>query len=192
MRKAPKSQLGLLMDYFKDNPNRNIPHAEIVDHVTAEWEKSTGKKFRDPDRGIRTLFERGTLQKIRTGVYRYDPDVVVHKESQDFTAKQKVAIFKKDKYKCVVCGKGKKEGMELHADHIIPRSKGGKATVANGQTLCSQHNIMKANYSQTGFGKKMFLDLRKKAKKAKDPLMLNFANDILDVYKKHGIDKDVK
>ena len=72
------------------------------------------------------------------------------------------------------------------------RSKGNKATIANGQTLCSQHNIMKDNYSQTGFGKKMFLDLHKKATKAKDPLILNFLNDILYIYKKHGIDEHIK
>jgi hypothetical protein len=62
------------MEYFKKNPNKDIPHPEIVDWATKEWLKRSGKVFRDPDRGIRRLSQDGLLIKVAKGVYRYDPD----------------------------------------------------------------------------------------------------------------------
>ena len=80
--------------------------------------------------------------------------------------------------------------MELHVDHIVPRDKGGKATIDNGQILCSEHNIFKDNYGQMVFGKRIFIRMRDRAKELNDRLMENFCNDILKVYKKHGIDEN--
>ena len=52
----------------------------------------------------------------------------------------KLEVWKRDKGKCVLCGK--KEN--LHFDHIIPYSKGGSSLVAeNIQILCSKHNLEK-------------------------------------------------
>ncbi|WP_298495000.1 HNH endonuclease [Helicobacter sp. UBA3407] len=34
----------------------------------------------------------------------------------------------------------KKEGAKLYIDHIKPKDLGGKATLENGQTLCSRRN----------------------------------------------------
>lgn len=70
------SQLDLIMEFFKANPKRDIKHPEVVDWVVKEWQKRTGKVFRDPDRGIRSLHQKGYLQKIAKGVYRYDPDSI--------------------------------------------------------------------------------------------------------------------
>lgn len=52
MNKKQISQLDLIMEFFKANPKRDISHPEVVDWVSAEWQKRTGKVFRDPDRGI--------------------------------------------------------------------------------------------------------------------------------------------
>ncbi len=166
-KKLNISQLDLLMEFFKKNPKRAIKHPEIVDWATKEWKKRSGKIFRDPDRGIRSLYQKGFLIKEKKGIYRYDPDYVIKKHSEDFSQKQKEAIFKRDKYKCVICGAGKKNGVELHADHIKPKDLGGKAKISNGQTLCSQHNFLKKNFKQTETGKKMFISLYKLAKKRK-------------------------
>ncbi len=46
------------MEFFKNNPNRNIEHPEIVDWVNKEYTKRTGKVFRDPDRQIRQLAQK--------------------------------------------------------------------------------------------------------------------------------------
>ena len=180
-------QSELLMEFFKKNPNRDVSHPEVVDWVTAEYLKRTGKVFRDPDRGIRKLHQTGYLQKIRKGVYRYDPKHFKTRELDDFTSAVKEAIFKRDDYKCVICGRGRKEGFEIHADHIKPKDFGGKATLENGQTLCSQHNFLKKNFKQTETGKRFFIRLYELAKKENNQPLLHFCAQILEVFEKNNI-----
>ncbi|MCG8621520.1 MAG: HNH endonuclease [Proteobacteria bacterium] len=193
MTKAKRlTQIGLVLEYYKARPNQDIVHEKVVDWATAEWRSRTGKIFRDPDRGIRTLCEQGILVKVKTGVYRYDPDAVQTKESAIFSASQKEAIFAKDGYKCVICGQGRKEGAVLHADHIRPRDLGGKATLENGQTLCSRHNNLKKNMKQTETGKKMFIRLHELAIKEGDEGLRDFCAEVLSLYEKHGMNSHIK
>ena len=126
------SQLDLIMEYFKKNPNRDIEHPEIVDWVVSEYNKRTGKVFRDPDRGIRSLSQKGFLIKVKKGVYKYDPDLIKQRELEDFTEEQKKLILERDGYRCAICGKGKENGVELHVDHIKPKDLGGEAVIENG------------------------------------------------------------
>jgi hypothetical protein len=190
--KKPQSQLELLMEFFKNNPNRDIPHPEIVDWATTEWKKRTGNVFRDPDRGIRQLHQKGYLIKVKKGVYHYDPNAVKERNLEDFTPELKAKILKRDKYKCVICGRGKKEGMELHVDHIKPKDLGGRATFDNGQTLCSQHNFIKKNLKQTETGKKMFIRLYELAKKEKNKELQDFCADVLQTYEDHDINGHIE
>lgn len=175
------------MEYFKEHPKRAIKHPEIVDWVVTEYKKRTGKVFRDPDRAIRKLSQEGQLIKISKGIYKYDPDFIEHKELEDFTEVQKEAIFKLDNYRCVICGKGKKDGVEIHADHIRPKDLGGTATIENGQTLCAQHNFQKKNYKQTETGKRMFIRLYELAKTTNDEKLLKFCKAVLEVYENNNI-----
>lgn len=117
IKKIP-SQSDLLVEYFRAHPNVDIPHPEVVDWVTREFLKRTGRVFRDPDRGVRKMHQEGMLIKVGKGVYRYDPAHVRSRHLEDFTPELKEKIFKRDGYKCVICGRGRKEGMEIHADHI--------------------------------------------------------------------------
>src|SRR3989338_5248839 len=120
-------QMELIMEFFRKNPNRDIKHPEVVDWVVKEYKKRTGKVFRDPDRGIRKLSQEGQLIKISKGVYKYEPDFVKIRNLEDFTPAQKEIIFRMDNYRCVVCGRGKADGVEIHADHIKPKELGGNA-----------------------------------------------------------------
>ncbi len=183
----------LVVEYFQQRPNEDIPHGPVVDWVTEQWLKQGAKEPpRDPWRAIRTLHEEGWLIKVRKGVYRYDPDAASQQELDDFTPEQKAAILKRDGYRCVICGRGVEEGVELHIDHIRPRSLGGRASIENGQTLCSQHNLMKKRYKQTETGKKMFIRLHELAKKEGDEKLIAFCEDILSVYEKHGINSHIQ
>jgi hypothetical protein len=57
----------------------------------------------------------------------------------------KLEVWKRDKGKCVVCGRRD----NLHFDHIIPFSKGGSSLVSeNIQILCARHNIAKRDRIQ--------------------------------------------
>lgn len=181
------SQLELILKYFRDNPDRDIEHPEVVDWATSEWEKLTGKKFRDPDRAIRTLHQKGYLQKIKVGIYRYAGEENLRNDLEDFTPALKKQILERDGYKCVICGMGKREGVELHVDHVKPKDLGGKATLENGQTLCSKHNFLKKNLKQTETGKKMFIRMLDTARQENETEMINFLEDVLSVYEKHNI-----
>ncbi len=185
--KEEMSQMNLIMEYFKKHPQKEIPHPEIVDWVVTEFKKRTGKVFRDPDRGIRKLSQDGQLIKIKKGVYKYDPDFVNNKELEDFTPKQKEEIFKRDNYRCVICGRGKADGVEIQADHIKPKELGGEAKIENGQTLCAQHNFQKKYYKQTETGKRMFIRLYELAKKNNDKELIAFCEQVLKVYEKNNI-----
>lgn len=181
------TQKELLIEFFENNPNRDIKHPEVVDWVTTEYKKRTNQIFRDPDRGIRQLAQSGFLIKVAKGVYKYDPEFVKNRTLEDFTPAQKREILKRDNYRCVICGKGKKEGVELHIDHIKPKDLGGRATIENGQTLCSQHNFLKKNYKQTETGKRMFIRLYELAKKDGNNELLDFCKQILEVFEKNNI-----
>lgn len=159
LRMANIIQKDLIIEFFKKNPNRDIKHPEVVDWVVETYKKRTGNVFRDPDRAIRQLAQSGFLIKIAKGIYRHDPLKVSQRNLHNFTAAQKATIFERDCYKCVICGRGKADGVELHIDHIKPKDFGGEATIENGQTLCSQHNFIKKNLKQTETGKKMFIRL---------------------------------
>lgn len=189
---AKITQIEILKEYFVGNPKRNIAHPEVVDWVTAEYKKRTGKVFRDPDRTIRKLAQEGFLKKIAKGIYHYDPDFVRNPKLRGFTTKQKQEIFKRDGYRCVMCGRGPNEGYELHADHIKAKDKGGKAEVENGQTLCSVHNFRKRNYGQTESGKKMFIALYKTAKKIRDEETLAFTERVLSAYEEFGVNGHIE
>jgi len=186
------TQEDFILKYFLAHPDRDIPHAEIVDWVTAEYEKEFGRKFRDPDRAIRKLHQQGVLIKIRKGVYRYEPNNVQKRELEDFSAEVKKQILERDGYRCVVCGRGKAEGLEVHVDHIKPKDKGGKATLDNGQTLCAAHNFRKKNYEQTESGKRMFMLMYGLAQKAGDEDMMRFIEDVLKVYEAHDINGHIE
>lgn len=180
------------MEFFKQNPKRDIPHPEIVDWVTEQWKQRTDAVFRDPDRGIRKLAQEGQLIKVGKGVYRYDPDFVIKRELEDFTSAQKQIILARDSYRCVICGRGRADGVELHVDHIKAKDFGGEATIENGQTLCAQHNFKKKNYKQTETGKKMFIRLYELAKSVEDTETQKFCADILEVFEKNGVNGHIE
>ncbi len=54
-------------------------------------------------------------------------------------------VFKRDNFRCVICGASSKHGVRLHVDHIIPIAKGGKSTMDNLQTLCERCNVGKSD-----------------------------------------------
>jgi len=173
------NQSDLIMEYFRKNPKREIKHPEIVDWVVGEYKKRTGKVFRDPDRAIRKLSQQGALIKIAKGVYKYDPDFINSRELENFSSTEREEIFKRDNFRCVICGRGKAEGIDIHADHIKPKEFGGKAEIENGQTLCAQHNFQKKYYKQTETGKRMFIRLFDLAKKNNDKDLMKFCEEVL-------------
>lgn len=187
-----KSISDLIIEYFKKHPNEDLPHGPVVDWVEEEYKILYGRKPRDTWRAIRKLHQEGFLIKVTKGVYKYDPDYVSKKELYDFTPELKKLILERDGYKCVVCGRTEREGYELHVDHILPKDKGGKATLENGQTLCSLCNFRKKNYNQTESGKKMFIRLWETSKRLGDKETQKFCEDILNTYEKYNVNSHIE
>ena len=185
------TQAQIILEYFMAHPKKDIPHAEVVDWAVAEYKRRTGEIFRDPDRQIRKFAQEGKLIKVAKGIYKYDPDAVVERELFDFTPEQKRQILERDGYRCVVCGRGKADGVDLQVDHIKPKDQGGKNTIENGETLCGQHNFIKKNYSQREAYKRYVLKMLEQAKAIGDDNGINFCEDILAVYDKYGFDEHI-
>jgi hypothetical protein len=81
----------------------------------------------------------------KSGIYEY----VLTRQQKSlniriFSDKQKRETYEKQKGICIKCEK-KFQIIEMHADHIIPWSKGGKTTSENCQMLCQKCNGTKSN-----------------------------------------------
>jgi len=81
----------------------------------------------------------------KSGIYEY----VLTRQHKSlnirlFSDKQKRETYEKQKGICVKCEK-KFQITEMHADHIIPWSNGGKTTTDNCQMLCQKCNGTKSN-----------------------------------------------
>ncbi len=186
------SQADLLKEYFLQNPHKKIPHNVIVPWAVNEFKKRTGKVLADADRAIRKMSQQGFLVKEGKGVYKYDPNHIERRRLEDFNSKMKEAIFERDGYRCVICGRGPKEGFEIHADHIKAKDFGGEAILENGQTLCAPHNFLKKNSNQTETGKKLFIRLYELANKEDNKELLKFCSEILEVFEKNGINGHIE
>ncbi|OGI57076.1 HNH endonuclease [Candidatus Nomurabacteria bacterium RIFCSPHIGHO2_02_FULL_37_13] len=190
--KKNKSIKDLLIEYFKAHTKEDMSHGPVVDWVETKYKKLYNKKPRDTWRSIRNLHQTGFLVKVKKGIYRYDPSMVKQRELEDFTSEQKKQIFEKDNYRCVQCGRRQDEGYELHADHRIPKDKGGKAMVDNGQTLCPICNFRKKNYGQTESGKKMLIRLWEASIKIGDEKTKKFCEEVLKVYERFDINGHIE
>ncbi|MEA3476423.1 MAG: HNH endonuclease [Candidatus Cloacimonadota bacterium] len=192
MNNTKKSISDLVLEYFKKHPRIELKHGPVVDWVTKEYLKYHYEPPRDPWRAIRKLHQEGKLIKVNKGIYKYDPDYINNVELWEFSEKTKKEILKKDNYKCVVCGRGVKDGVELVVDHIKSKDKGGTNTIENGETLCMEHNLMKKNYSQTEAGKNYFIKMYNKAVKINDPRMIKFCKCVFNCYDAYKINGHIK
>ena len=97
-----------------------------------------GHSWREVD-GQRTVF-KFKLVPIDEDVPVSEDDSLVEKPQRLIPTAVKLAVWKRDGGKCVMCGATN----ELHFDHIIPFSKGGTSLKAdNIQLLCARHNLAK-------------------------------------------------
>ena len=71
-RNKPNTQINAIMQFFKDNPNRDITYAEVKKWINNEYKVKTGTGINYFERKIRNLFEQGKLVYVQKGVHRYD------------------------------------------------------------------------------------------------------------------------
>lgn len=112
---------------------------------------------------------KGKNQYMNTWTYTSDEtDAAIHayelKLEREAKARDEVAcerakmtpslrydVFKRDGFRCTICGRTKDDGIKLHVDHIKPVSKGGKTVISNLRTLCDLCNQGKSDkYDEDG------------------------------------------
>ncbi len=54
-------------------------------------------------------------------------------------------VFQRDGFRCRYCGATAESGAVLHADHVIPQSKGGETSMENLVTACFNCNVGKSD-----------------------------------------------
>ena len=191
--KLPGGQAGIALEYFLDRPGKEVHHDDVVPWVIGMYQTRLGKACRDPDRAIRKLHDMGLLIKVSKGVYCFDPAQIINNELYDFDETTKVAVKDRDGWKCVICGKGLADGVELQVDHIKPRSKGGDGSIDNGQTLCGSHNYRKRDLDQISLGADMFKRLKKLSERdvqtnPEAAKVTEFCSRVLEVYVEFGFE----
>ena len=93
---------------------------------------------------IQTLIKRLTN---KTGNFYNDREIwdsICRVERGKVSNKMRFAIYKRDGYRCRICGKTNRFD-DLEIDHIKPIAKGGKSTYDNLQTLCRRCNKEKGD-----------------------------------------------
>ena len=171
-----------IKEFFENNLNEEVTQGEIVDYVFKFIPKA-----RDPWRAVRKLYQEGWLIQVRKGIYKRIPGYRGHHILAPFSQQIKGLIFKRDNYRCIICGNGLHNGYNICADHIKPQAKGGQSILQNGQTLCSEHNLMKKRYGTVEFLGKYSKRMIEIAEQNKDEKTKKMFKEILGILEKYGL-----
>jgi hypothetical protein len=83
-------------------------------------------------------------EELLVGINKND---LISEDKRDIPLRLRYEVLKRDNFRCVLCGNSpaKTPDLALHADHIVPFSKGGKTTLENLRTACFDCNIGRSN-----------------------------------------------
>ncbi len=94
---------------------------------------------------VETVIDKVPHDKEFYFLGEYKPEYDDEKDTRIIPRILRFKILYRDKFKCVLCGRGATNGISLHIDHIIPHSLAGKTIESNLQTLCEDCNLGKKN-----------------------------------------------
>lgn len=80
----------------------------------------------------------------REWIHNLLPDLIPKDDTRAFTKGERYIVWRRDGEVCKACGQSV-TFKEMHADHIIPHSKGGQTILSNAQCLCATCNQKKSN-----------------------------------------------
>lgn len=99
----------------------------------------------DVDGLIETIIEFVSFDKEFYFIGPYRPEFDQPKDTRNISKSLRFKILVRDEFKCVLCSRGSVNNVQLHIDHKIPHSLGGKTIESNLQTLCIDCNLGKKN-----------------------------------------------
>lgn len=100
------------------------------------------------EKDMNMLMEDPEVEK-KSGIYEYllskrtvnDEKVL---SLRQFSLEDRLTMYAQQQSKCAICKKAF-DIKDMHADHVIPWSRGGKTKLDNGQMLCTTCNLKKSN-----------------------------------------------
>lgn len=145
--------------------NLNIPNEDLFANLVELW-TGLGRQLRYGDlKAEASRFSSGTYKR-RFGTWRKALVAFVRWANQgelpappDGSAKKagrrtprninwrlRALVLMRDGARCRLCGAVPSDGIRLHADHVIPWSRGGETVLENLQILCNVCNIGKSDF----------------------------------------------
>ena len=133
-------QSRIYSNFFKDvkvtvTMRYSSPKGQVVLYKNAEFNLND----------LKAAYRSVSRKKLSKDVY----DKIVKVERGLISDELRFDVFRRDNYRCKICGSSSDQGVQLHVDHVVPISKGGKSDFDNLQTLCERCNIGKSNKSFT-------------------------------------------
>jgi 5-methylcytosine-specific restriction endonuclease McrA len=89
-------------------------------------------------------YQKDTSAYLRE-MYSYAPLNISDSYPKSSRLQMRFAIFRRDNYRCQICGRTQADGVTLEVDHKQAKSKGGSDTWDNLWTLCFDCNRGKSN-----------------------------------------------
>lgn len=126
---------------MKSEPSVVGPKAYVV--RWGSWTKALLAFLKKVNSDIADVSTTKTENLISENSVKEEKKKALPEDRREIPIGMRFTIFKRDSYKCVMCGRSPATtfGIELHVDHIIPFSKGGKTREDNLRTLCNECNI---------------------------------------------------
>lgn len=130
-------------DYSKVNYTKSTAKVEIVCPKHGSFFQITSNHI-DPK--IRCGYTMDEIESyIRQSYAEEEKKTSKEYQRQLLTPSLRYDIMKRDRFRCVLCGRTSKDGIALHVDHILPVSKGGQTIPSNLRTLCDVCNLGKSD-----------------------------------------------
>ncbi|MDR3740868.1 MAG: HNH endonuclease [Terracidiphilus sp.] len=144
--------------------NLNISEEELFQNLVEVWTKlGSQPKYNDLTKDV-SRYSSGTYEK-RFGSWRRaleafvqwtnegivttsrgsDTDAPIRRTPRKANWRQRAIVLMRDGARCRLCGASPSSGAQLHIDHVVPWSKGGKTVIENLQVLCEKCNVGKSD-----------------------------------------------
>lgn len=120
------------------------PHARI--HATVAYRSSRGQNVYS--RAIEMNWEQLLAALAATQSEREqqsNSQFLRQRERALMTGRLRMQVLRRDDFRCKMCGASGRDGVELHVDHVVPVSYGGRTMPENLQALCKACNLGKSN-----------------------------------------------
>ena len=118
------------MGTMADTTNEDPDKAQAPDAI-AEFASMIASLFNSFDSPSMVAWRAKSEEYMRQYNLKYPSPV---------SPQKRFKIFKRDHYRCQICGRTAQDGLTLEVDHKIPRTKGGGNHPDNLWTLCRTCN----------------------------------------------------